>query len=352
MKKIALLLLSVAVLAGAASAQVMDDVFKQKILTISEQDFWSSLQPVKGLEKAIAAGQAGKRDLAYRLLGDYHRQSLARGGERLQAGDRRRRQGGVFSRKPARRRRPGPAPGDPRLGGPGDQVRPGDRLQRRFRTLRPVRLPLPRLAEARPRPVRDEPGDEIPRRFHRRHQAILRSAHGPQAPVRSASTRCTTSSAPTPRPRSSSRPTRCWRARRPSTRTAARRCSSCCSEWPAACTGCRPNTAPGNWQIVGAQSLYHTARQLPRIQGIGGLAREGPRAPQGACREGLLRRRRPRRALLGLRPHVARRRWPISTRPRLRHKALDAAADAYWQSFLKRGYQWFAASTAPGGTSS
>src|SRR4030042_2495592 len=77
MKKLVFLLLSLAALTVFLNAQVMDDFFKQRILTISEDDFWSSLMPSKELEKTIAAGQAGKRDLAYRLLGKYHSRTLA-----------------------------------------------------------------------------------------------------------------------------------------------------------------------------------------------------------------------------------------------------------------------------------
>jgi hypothetical protein len=77
MKKTLVLLLSLMALAGLSNAQVMDEFFKTRILTISEEDFWSSFLPVKGLEAAVSAGRAGKRDLAYRLLGEYHRRSLA-----------------------------------------------------------------------------------------------------------------------------------------------------------------------------------------------------------------------------------------------------------------------------------
>ena len=77
MKKMMFVLLLVTALAGFARAQVMDDFFKQRIETISEEDFWSSFLPVKGLEPAIAAGKAGNRDLAYSLLGEYHRRTLA-----------------------------------------------------------------------------------------------------------------------------------------------------------------------------------------------------------------------------------------------------------------------------------
>ena len=77
MKKIGFLLVVIAALALFSSAQVMDDFFKQRIVNISEQDFWNSISPVKGLEKAVAAGKAGKRDLAYRLLGQYHARTLA-----------------------------------------------------------------------------------------------------------------------------------------------------------------------------------------------------------------------------------------------------------------------------------
>ncbi len=55
----------------------MDRYFKQRIETITEDDFWSSFKPLKSLEAAIAAGQAHRQEQAYQLLGEYHAATLA-----------------------------------------------------------------------------------------------------------------------------------------------------------------------------------------------------------------------------------------------------------------------------------
>ena len=55
----------------------MDTYLRQRIENITEADLWSSLRPVPGLKKAIAAGRSGRKAAAYRLLGEYHAKSLA-----------------------------------------------------------------------------------------------------------------------------------------------------------------------------------------------------------------------------------------------------------------------------------
>ncbi len=55
----------------------MDKYLKERIENISEADFWSALKPGPGLGPALAAGRAGRRAAAYRLLGAYHAAVLA-----------------------------------------------------------------------------------------------------------------------------------------------------------------------------------------------------------------------------------------------------------------------------------
>lgn len=53
-----------------------DRYFHKRIESITERDFWSSMRWNRELAPAIAAGRAGRRDEAYRLLGAYHAKTL------------------------------------------------------------------------------------------------------------------------------------------------------------------------------------------------------------------------------------------------------------------------------------
>ena len=55
----------------------MDTYLKQRIENITEADFWSALRTGPGLRAAIAAGKAGRKAQAYRLVGEHHAKSLA-----------------------------------------------------------------------------------------------------------------------------------------------------------------------------------------------------------------------------------------------------------------------------------
>jgi hypothetical protein len=55
----------------------MDTYSKNRIETITEKDFWSSIRKIGDTRSAIEAGLAGRRAGAYRLLGEYHARSLA-----------------------------------------------------------------------------------------------------------------------------------------------------------------------------------------------------------------------------------------------------------------------------------
>lgn len=54
----------------------MDTYFNQRIETITERDFWSAIRPSRDLHPAIQAGLTGHKAEAYRLLGQYHARSL------------------------------------------------------------------------------------------------------------------------------------------------------------------------------------------------------------------------------------------------------------------------------------
>lgn len=55
----------------------MDRYLKERIENITEEDFWSSIKPSTELEPALAAARAGKKARAYVLLGKYHAGTLA-----------------------------------------------------------------------------------------------------------------------------------------------------------------------------------------------------------------------------------------------------------------------------------
>ncbi len=347
MKKTGLMLLLTAALAALASGQVMDDVFKQKILTISEQDFWSSIQPVQGLEKAIAAGLAGKREAAYRLLGEYHRRTLAveaaayRDSRAAEAKD---------AASSARTREAADRVLRREIAGWADQVikfgpvidfnanfgRSGQYGFHYLGWLQPVLEQYVTSREAKYRddfiaitkqyydqrtglvlriptlhPVYYELGAWAKTVIFLPAYAVLVGEKALDAPGREAMLKLLMGMA-----RSLYRMQTEYR--------------------------------PGNWQIVGATALYHTAVSFPEFKEA-----EAWRA----------------KALELLKEHAEKdffadgghgeRCWGYGHmslgsmanfyKIAARHQALDAAADAYWQAFLKRGYQWFAASTAPGG---
>ena len=55
----------------------MDRYLKDRIENITDEDFWSSVRPLPELKPALEAARAGKRARAYSLLGKYHAQTTA-----------------------------------------------------------------------------------------------------------------------------------------------------------------------------------------------------------------------------------------------------------------------------------
>ena len=64
----------------------MDRYLKERIENITEEDFWSSIRPVAELEPALEAARSGKRARAYELLSQYHARTLAAEAETLKQG--------------------------------------------------------------------------------------------------------------------------------------------------------------------------------------------------------------------------------------------------------------------------
>ena len=347
MKKTALLLLSVAVLAGAASAQVMDDVFKQKILTISEQDFWSSIQPVKGLEKAIAAGQAGKRDQAYRLLGDYHRQSLAVEAnaykEGLAAGAKE--ASSLESRRAAadrvlRREIHGWA-GQVIKFGPvidfnADFGRSGQYGFHYLGWLKPV---LDQYVTSRETKYRDDFLTVTKQYYDQRTGLKLRFDHihpvyyelGAHAKTEIFL------------------PAYALLAGEKALDTNGREAMlKLLLGMARSLYRLQTEYRPGNWQIVAAQSLYHTGVSFPEFKESETWRQKALELLKEHAEKDFFADGGHGERCWGY-GHMSLGSMANFYKIAARHKALDAAADVYWQSFLKRGYQWFAASTAPGG---
>ncbi len=347
MKKSAFLLLSMAVLAVFANAQVMDDVFKQKILTISEDDFWSSIQPLKGLEGAIAAGRAGKRDAAYSLLGKYHAKTLAveanatREGVAAEGKDaavlaRRREAADRVLRREIHGWAGQVIKFGPVIDFNADFGRSGQYGFHYLGWLQPV---LEQYVASRETKYRDDfiaitkqyydQRTGLKLRYPQLHPvyyelgawaktevflpayAVLAGEKALDANGREAMLKLLLGMA-----RSLYRMQTEYRA--------------------------------GNWQIVGATALYHTAVSFPEFK--------ESEAWRGKALE-LLKEHAEKDFFAdgghGERcwgyGHMSLGAMATFYKIAMRHKALDAADDAYWQSFLKRGYQWFAASTAPGG---
>ncbi|OGD18658.1 MAG: hypothetical protein A2W03_08675 [Candidatus Aminicenantes bacterium RBG_16_63_16] len=346
MKKPGFLLLLLVSLAVLANAQVMDDVFKQKILNISEQDFWSSIQPVKGLEKAVAAGQAGQRDAAYRLLGDYHkktlaveanayRESIAADAKEAASLERRR----AAADRVLRREVEGWAGQVIKFGPVIDfNANFGRSGQYGFHYLGWLRPVIDEYLASRETRYRDDFIAVTKQYYDQRTGLVLRfpslhpvyyelGAHAKTGIFLPAYAVLAGEKALDTNGREALLKLLLGMAR--------------------SLFRMQTEYRPGNWQIVGAQSLYHTAVSFPEFK-----ESEAWRA----------------KALELLKEHAEKdffadgghgeRCWGYGHmslgsianfyRTARLHKALDAADDAYWQAFLKRGYQWFAASTAPG----
>jgi len=347
MKKFAFLLLSVAAFAVFANAQVMDDHFKQKILTISEQDFWSSILPLKELEGAIAAGQAGKRDQAYRLLGDYHRKTLeveaAAYRESLAADTKEAAE--LESRRAAadrvlRREIHGWA-GQVIKFGPvidfnADFGRSGQYGFHYLGWLKPV---LDQYVAGRETKYRDDFIAITKQYYDQRTGLKLRFAQLHPVYYELGAWAKTEIFLPAYAALAGEK------ALDAQGREAmlklllgmARSLYRMQTEY-----------RPGNWQIVGATALYHTGVSFPEFKESESWRTKALELLKEHAEKDFFADGGHGERCWGY-GHMSLGAMATFYKIAARHKTLDAAADAYWQSFLKRGYQWFAASTAPGG---
>lgn len=347
MKKAMMVFLSLAALAVFSSAQVMDDFFKNRIETISEEDFWSSISPVKGLERAIAAGKAGKRDVAYRLLGEYHRLTLAAEANayraRLAAGTKD--ASALLSRREAADR----TLGRDINGWAGQRIQFGPAIdfnanfgrsgQYGFHYLGWLRPVMDQYVSSRETKYRDDFIAVTKQYYDQRARLILRiptlhpvyyelGAHAKTGIFLPAYAVLAGEKAFDAQGREAMLKLLVGFAR--------------------SLYRMQTEYRPGNWQIVGAQSLYHLGVCFPEFREseswrLKGLELLKEHAEKDFFADGGHGERCWGYGYMSL--------GSIANfyRTALLHKSLDPAADAYWRAFLKRGYQWFAASTAPGG---
>lgn len=347
MKKTIFTLLSVAALAVFANAQLMDDFFKQRILNISEDDFWSSLSPVKGLERAIAAGKAGKRDLAYRLLGEYHnrtlaveanayRQRLAADGKDASSLQRRREAADRVLRRDIQ-------------GWAGQKIQFGPVIdfnanfgrsgQYGFHYLGWLKPVLDQYVSGRETKYRDDFIAVTKQYYDQRTGLVLRipTLHPVYYELGAfAKTEIYI-------------PAYAVLAGEKALDTQGREAMlKLLVGFARSLYRMQTEYRPGNWQIVGAASLYHIGISFPEFSESESWRQKGVELLKEHAEKDFFADGGHGERCWGY-GHMSLGAIAEFYRVAMRHKALDAGAEAYWQAFLKRGYQWFAASTAPGG---
>jgi hypothetical protein len=346
MKKLGVLLVSLFVFGGLANAQVMDDFFKSRILTISEDDFWNSLLPLKDLETAIAAGKAGKRDLAYRLLGDYHRRTLTVEAnayrERIAAESKD--SASLQSRRDAadrvlRRDINGWASQRIQFGPVIDfNVNFGRSGQYGFHYLGWLKPVLDQYLTSRETKYRDDLITITKQYYDQRGKLVLRIPHlhpvyyelGAHAKAEIFI------------------PAYAVLAGEKALDTQAREAMlKLLVGFARSLYRMQTEYRPGNWQIVGAQSLYHLGVCFPEFRESESWRQKGVELLRDHAEKDFFADGGHGERCWGY-GHMSLGGIAEFYGIAMRHQALDAGAQAYWQSFLKRGYQWFAASTAPG----
>ncbi len=347
MKKTSFLLISILALAVFSAGQVMDDFFKERILNISEEDFWSSLIPSAELERAIAAAKAGKRDQAYRLLGKYHSRTLAAEAEAYRArvasaskdpsaAERRRAAADQVLRRDingwgSQRIQFGPV-----IDFNADFGRSGQYGFHYLGWLKPV---LDQFVARRETKYRDDFIAVTKQYYDQRTSLVLRIPHlhpvyyelgahakteiflpayavlaGDKAldvPAREAMLKLILGFARS-----------LYRLQEGGFR-------------------------PGNWQIVGAQSLYHIGAAFPEFRESESWRQKGIEVLKEHAEKDFFADGGHSERCWGY-GYMSLGAMAEFYRIAVRHSSLDPAAREYWISFLKRGYQWFAASTAPG----
>jgi hypothetical protein len=346
MKRIASIILSLAALTVFSSAQVMDDYFNSRILNITEEDFWSSISPSPELKKAITAGRAGKRDSAYRLLGDYHRRTLTVEAnayrERIAAAakdassDRRRREA---ADSVLRRDINGWASQRIQFGLVIDfNANFGRSGQYGFHYLGWLRPVLDQYILSREARYRDDFITITKQYYDQRDKLVLRISHihpvyyelGAHAKAEiyvPAYAVLAGEKALDPQAREAMMKLLLGFAR--------------------SLFRLQTDYRPGNWQIVGAASLYHIGASFPEFSESESWRQKGLEVLKEHAEKDFFEDGGHGERCWGY-GYMSLGAMAEFFRVATRHERLDPSAEAYWQSFLKRGYQWFAASTAPG----
>jgi Heparinase II/III N-terminus/Heparinase II/III-like protein len=347
MKKAGLTIILLTALAALARSQVMDDVFKQKILTISEQDFWSSIAPTKGLEKAIAAGQAGKRDAAYRFLGDYHRKSLA-----VEAAAYREKLAAQATDASASARTREAADRVLRReihGWAGQVIKFGPVIdfnanfgrsgQYGFHYLGWLEPELDQYVMSREPKYRDDFIAITKQYYDQRTGLVLRipTLHPVYYELGAWAKTEIFLPAYAVLVGEKALDTNGREAMLKLLVGMARSLYRMQTEY-----------RPGNWQIVGATALYHTAVSFPEFKESESWRAKALELLKEHAEKDFFADGGHGERCWGY-GHMSLGAMATFYKIAVRHKTLDAASDSYWQAFLKRGYQWFAASTAPGG---
>ncbi len=344
MKKAAVILLTLAALAVFAGAQVMDDFFKNRIESISEEDFWNSISPVPGLEKAVAAGRAGKRELAYRLLGDYHRRTLA-----VEANAYREGLAAAGKDAAARRAAADRTVGRDIYGWAGQHIQFGPVIdfnanfgrsgQYGFHYLGWLKPVIDQYAASRETKYRDDFIAVTKQYYDQRARLVLRiptlhpvyyelGAHAKTGIFLPAYAVLAGEKALDTEGREALLKLLIGFAR--------------------SLHRMQTEYRAGNWQIVGAQSLYQLGVCFPEFRESEAWRQKGLELLKAHAEKDFFADGGHGERCWGY-GYMSLGSIANFYRTARLHKSLDAAEEAYWRAFLKKGYQWFAASTAPGG---
>jgi hypothetical protein len=346
MKKIALILLSVAAQAVFSGAQVMDDFFNNRIVNISEEDFWSSITPSKELQKAIEAGKAGQRDSAYRLLGDYHRLTLV-----VEANSYRERIAAASNDASSDQRRREAADSVLRRdinGWASQRIQFGPVIdfnanfgrsgQYGFHYLGWLRPVLDQYLASGETKYRDDFITVTKQYYDQRDKLVLRIAHLHPVYYELGAHAKTEIFIPAYAVLAGEK------TLDPEAREAMLKLLL---GFGRSLFRLQTEYRPGNWQIVGAASLYHLGVSFPEFSEAESWRQKGLEVLKEHAEKDFFEDGGHGERCWGY-GYMSLGAMAEFYRVATRHKRLDPAADTYWQSFLKRGYRWFAASTAPG----
>ncbi len=104
---------------------------------------------------------------------------------------------------------------------------------------------------------------------------------------------------------------------------------------------------PGNWQIVGCQSLYAIGAAFPEFRDSAGWRRRAEDILDEHARNDFFADGGHHERCWGY-GHMSLHAMSLFYQSALRHGYMDARRAAKWRSFLMRGYKWFATASAPG----